>query len=98
MAFLVCFSSSLADHTLNKAIYLDQAFYELIYAHCRSERERYPTIIVGPDRLTSLPGELAMLSASGASHAQMAEFSQVCARAQSDGCSLTISGDMYPEL
>jgi len=111
MAFLICYSGSLDDHTRNKAVYLDQAFYELIFAHCRSERSGYgvlreiaslryksPTIIVGDDRLRLLPDELAMLSASGVSHPQIAEFSRVCAQAQADGCSLTISGDMYPEL
>src|SRR5688572_11162529 len=60
MAFLVCYSSSLDDHTRNTAIYLDQAFYELIFAHCASDPGRYavlrkiallryksPTIMIG---------------------------------------------------
>ena len=111
MAFLVCYSSSLDDHTRNTAIYLDQAFYELIFAHCASDPGRYavlrkiallryksPTIMIGEDRLELLARELAMLAASGVSHPQIAELSHVCARAQADGCGLTISGDMYPEL
>jgi len=109
MAFLVCYSSSLDDHTRDKAVYLDQAFYELIFAQCASDRYRVlreiaslryksPTIIVSQDRLGLLSDELTMLSASGVSHPQIGEFSQACARAQTDGCSLTISGDMYPEL
>lgn len=111
MAFLVCYSSSLDDHTRDTAVYLDQAFYELIFAHCASDRGHYaalreiallryesPTMIVGRERLGLLVDELAMLAASGVSHPQIAELSQVCARAQADGCGLTISGDMYPEL
>ena len=111
MAFLVCYSSSLDDHARDKAVYLDQAFYELIFAHCASDRGDYavlreiallryksPTIIVGQERLGLLADELATLAASGVSHPQIAELSQVCARAQTDGCGLTISGDMFPEL
>jgi hypothetical protein len=109
MAFLVCYSSSLDDHTRSKAVYLDQAFYELIFAHCVSDsyaalreiallRYKSPTIIVGLDRLRLLADELAMLAASGVSHPEIAELSQVCERARAGGCGLTISGDMYPEL
>src|SRR6185369_7176004 len=98
-------------HTRHKAIYLNQRFYELVFAHCRSESGRYavlreiaslryksPTLVVRQDRLGLLSTELSEFEASGVSHPQIAEFSQVCARAQTDGCSLTISGDMYPEL
>jgi hypothetical protein len=111
MAFLVCYSGSLDDHTRNRAVYLDQTFYELIFALCREERGGYsvlreiallryksPTIIVGQTRLRLLADELNTLSASGVTHPQIAEFGRVCAQAQADGCSLTISGDMYPEL
>lgn len=111
MAFLVCYSRSLDDHTRDKSVYLDQAFYELIFAHCASDRGNYaalreiallryesPTMFVGRERLGLLADELAILAASGVSHPQIAELSQVCARAQAGGCGLTISGDMYPEL
>jgi hypothetical protein len=111
MAFLVCYSGSLEDHARNKAIYLDQAFYELIFARCRLERSGYvvlreiaspryksPTLIVGQERLRLLADELSMLCATGVSHTQLAEFSRVCAQAEANGCSLTVSGDMYPEL
>ena len=112
MAFLVCYSwSPPEDHSRDRAIYLDQNFYELIFKHCRAERGPYmvlreiallkyksPTLIVIGDRLTVLDQELEKFEASGLSHPQIAEFRQVCNRAKSDGCALTISGDMYPEL
>ena len=111
MAFLVCYSNSIDDHTRDKAVYLDQAFYELIFAQCASDPGHYaalreiallryksPTIIVGRERIGLLADELAMLTASGVSHPQIAELSLVCARAQTGGFGLTISGDMYPEL
>lgn len=109
MAFLICYSRSLDEHTRNKAAYLDQAFYELIFAHCISDRYaalreiallRYksPTIIVSQDRLRLLADELTILAASGVSHPQIEELSQVLALAQANGCGVTISGDMYPEL
>jgi hypothetical protein len=112
MAFLVCYSSfPPADHTRNKAIYLDQNFYELIFAHCRSDsgpytvlrdiaslRYKSPVMAVRDDRLDLLDRELALFQTSGQTHHQIAEFRQVCAKAKADGCALTISGDMYPEL
>jgi len=112
MAFLVCFSSQPPDdHTRHKAIYLNQAFYALIFAHCRSDdctysvlreiaslRYKSPTMVVGQDRLGLLAQELVDFEASGQSHPQIGEFEQVCAKARADGFSLTISGDMYPEL
>jgi hypothetical protein len=112
MAFLVCYSRSPSDdHARDRAIYLDHRFYELIFKHCRSERGPYtvlreiaslryksPMLIVIRDRLTLLDQELEKLEASGLSHPQIAGFRQVCSRAKLDGCALTISGDMYPEL
>jgi hypothetical protein len=112
MAFLVCYSSFPPDdHTRNKAIYLNQGFYELIFAHCRSDgcpyailreiaslRYKSPTLVVSQKRLGLLAQELVDLEASGRSHPQIAEFRQVCAKAKAEGYSLTISGDMYPEL
>jgi hypothetical protein len=90
---------------------LNQQFYELIFRTCRSEDDQYvvlremaqlkyksPTVVVASDRLEQLIRELARLEETGAVHPQIADFRQVCARATSDGCSLTISGDMYPEL
>ena len=42
MAFLVCYSSTPPDdHTRNKAVYLNQRFYALIFEHCRDEHGRY---------------------------------------------------------
>lgn len=112
MAFVVCFSwSPPDDHTRHGAIYLDQRFYELIYGRCRFEggpytvlreiallRYKSPTLAVAGDRLRLLDQDLSRLAESGASHPQIAALRQVIAKAVTDGCSLTASGDMYPEL
>jgi hypothetical protein len=112
MAFVVCYSwSPPDDHTRHRAIYLDQQFYELIYGRCRSEGDRYsvlreiallkyksPILVVSGERLALLDQELKRLAESGASHPQTAVLRQVCAKAMADGCALTVSGDMYPEL
>ena len=110
MAFLVFYSRSPPDeHTQDKAIYLDQRFYKLIFRYCRSDHEPYtvlceiatlryksPTLVVVADRIDVLDQELADFAASGQLHPQIAEFRQVCGQAKAVGCALTISGDMYP--
>jgi hypothetical protein len=108
MAFLVCYSSSPPDdHPSKKAIYLDQRFYELIFAHrtryvilqeIASLRYKSPTLVVGQDQLELLDQELTGFEETGMSHPQIREFRSACAKAKTDGCALTISGDMYPEL
>jgi len=90
---------------------MDQRFYELIFARCRSDdapytvlrdiaslRYKSPTLVVTPDRLALLESELTRLEVSGASHPQIAELRAACKKADAEGCCLTISGDMYPEL
>jgi len=114
MAFLVCYSrlGGTDEHRgPNKAIYLDQHFYELIYDGCRSDAGAYiilrkiallryksPVLVISTDQLALLRHELSRFEESGVVHPQLAEFQQVCIKAASDGCALTISGDMYPEL
>jgi hypothetical protein len=112
MAFFVCYSwSPPDDHTRHPAVYLDQQFYELIYGRCRPEggpysvlreiallRYKSPRFIVSGERLALLDRDLERISESGASHPQIAVLRQVCAKAMADGCALTVSGDMYPEL
>jgi hypothetical protein len=112
MAFLVCYSVPLAtEHGPDKAIYLDQAFYELIFKHCRAADGRYhvlgeiaslryksPTLVLSNERLNALNRDLAVLEQSGHLHPQIAAFREACSRANRDGCALTVSGDMYPEL
>jgi hypothetical protein len=46
MAFLVCYSKSASgdDHPGDRAIYLDQRFYELIYTSCRTEHGLYSVL------------------------------------------------------
>jgi hypothetical protein len=112
MALLVCYSRSAPDdHTRQGAIYLDQKFYEMIFLHCMMERSYYailsviaslryksPLLVVTGEELNSLQRELGYLEAAGHSHPQLAEFRQVCVKAIADGCNLSISGDMFPEL
>ncbi len=112
MAFLVCFSwSPPDDHAQHRAIYLDQTFYESIWRECRVDDDPYtvlreiallqyksPTLVVAADRLPQLERELVRLEKSGVSHPQIADFRAVCAKAIADGCVITVSGDMYPEL
>ena len=112
MAILVCYSRSAPeDHARLKAIYLDHAFYELIFSHCLKERSHYailsvvaslryksPQLVVSGRELATLSNELLNLEYAGLTHPQFAELRQVCDKAISDDCSLSISGDMYPEL
>jgi hypothetical protein len=55
-------------------------------------------MIVDPHLVTSLHVELEALSLQGHRHPQISAFNEVVARAISEGCTLTVHGDMYPEL
>jgi len=112
MAFLVCYSwAPPTDHAEMKAIYLDQSFYELVFDSCRgvdsqssilSEiamlKYKSPALVVDGERLVLLSGELKCFAELAVGHPQISEFAAVCLKAHSNGCALTISGDMYPEL
>ena len=112
MVFLVCYSKNPPhDHAADKAAYLDQSFYELIYTHCRgrgskfetlgeiaSLRYKSPEFAISYDQLPALNAELERLANSCPFHPQVAELRSVCSSALSKGCSLTVSADMYPEL
>ena len=112
MAYLVCYSKLLSDHRPDaSAIYLNQAFYELIFNYCRSRQNDYPILceiaalrykspvfMLSAARLPSLDLELTKLVGAGLTQLQTAELKHVCHEALSRGCVLTISGDMYPEL
>ncbi len=112
MALLVCYSTNPPqDHTHDRAIYLDQAFYKMIFDRCRGEgsdfailrtiaelRYKSPTLVVDADSLEMLVCELNRLSDLGQLHSQVPEFRDVADFALKRNCSLTISGDMYPEL
>ena len=71
MAFLVSYSQTLSDHATNRAIYLDDKFYKLIFRKCRKESARFtvlgeiallryksPKIMLGNDRIEHLIQEL----------------------------------------
>jgi hypothetical protein len=101
----------LTDPIRDKAIYLDQRFYELIVKHCRAESGTYsvlremallkyksPAIIVANDRLEALDQELVNLERARMSHSQIAELRYWCEKSMSDKRVLTISADMYQEL
>lgn len=112
MAFLVCYSKSAPDdHARQKAIYLDQAFYALIFRQCTMNRSRYanlsviaslryesPLLVIAGQNLDSLAKELVDLERTGQTHPQLAELRSVCDKAKAEGCSLSVSGDMHPEL
>jgi len=112
MALLVCYSENPPhDHTASRAIYLDHAFYELIFAQCRGERNtspilgaiaslRYksPVLVVVHCHVATLAAELQHLATMDFPHPQIAELRTVCNIASQKGYALTISGDMYPEL
>jgi hypothetical protein len=50
------------------------------------------------EQLSLLDTELTKLEGEESRHPQIADFKNVCNNAISKGYSLTISGDMYPEL
>ena len=111
MAFLVCYSRNPpVDHCDNKAIYLDQQFYEIIWSLCRSAKPPYrilrniaclryksPELTVRLTELPTLDQELERLGQLS-THAQIAELRAVCRKAADHGLALSVSGDMYPEL
>lgn len=111
MAFLVCYSKSLSDHAKNKAIYLDQRFYELIFRHCRSEgsgftilrqvallRYKSPRILFSMKQLPCLVEELERLEKANHTHPQILGLKDACEAAMQTDYALSVSGDMYPEL
>jgi hypothetical protein len=57
-----------------------------------------PTLVVSRNHLAPLIQELTSLVESGVSHPLISMFMEVCNKAVSTGCALTISGDMYPEM
>ena len=111
MAFLVCYSRDIEDHARDRrqhAAYLPQVFYELIFEVCRSDQRTFPvlgriaslrykspTLLVDGPELAQLTQELSSLSGGGdGARDLLAAVEEAMARR----CSLTISGDMYPEL
>ena len=112
MAFLVCYSNSIDDHTArDKAVYVDHSFYKLIFRNCRRETSGYnvlrrianlrykgPAILIATEQLTTLVSELEALEDANLTHPQIHEFKSVCQNATDRQTNLTISGDMYPEL
>ena len=111
MAFLVCYSRNPPfDHCKNKAIYLDRAFYELIWSVCRVSQPPYSVLgkiaclryksPVLPIRLAQLPTldqELVRLGELS-THEQIVDLRTACRLAAAQGLALTVSGGVYQEL
>lgn len=111
MAFLVCYSLAVEDHAKDprrQAAYLSQAFYELIFDVCRPDRRAFPvlgrianlrykspTLLLDGPALIQLVRELRSLAHGGDGARDLLAASE---QAMARQCSLTISGDMYPEL
>lgn len=111
MALAVCYSHRLENHLQRPAIYLEQTFYALIFNVCRADiakfpilsqmaslRYKSPTMIVEPSRVASLRDELESLRILGHAHHQISSFADVVTRAVTEKCTLTVHGDMFPEL
>ena len=111
MAFLVSYSGSLSDHTTNRAIYLDDKFYKLIFRKCCKEsaqfavlreiamlRYKSPTIMLEKDRIEHLIQELEHLEHANCKHDQIPQLRNVCLQAIETSNNLTISADMHREL
>ena len=111
MALAVCYSQQLEDHLQQHAIYLEQAFYALIFGVCRADpatfpllseiaslRYKSPTMIIAQDKVSPLHRELDALRMLGHQHHQISALVDVVTQAMSENCTLTIHGDMYPEL
>ena len=108
MAFLICYSSTVEDHPREKAAYLPQSFYEWIVKVCRADEDRFPrlrqiaslrykspTLLLTPRELPLLVKELQHLNSDDTG---ALDFMAAATEAIARPCSLTISGDMYPEL
>ncbi len=61
-------------------------------------RYKSPTLVVPNTSLESLNKEIMRLTADGVEHSQISRFQTVVNTAMNSGFSLSISGDMYPEL
>lgn len=103
MAFLVCFKKSDCEFSWrDKAIYLDQKFYEMIFnqgydADCilkRISRLNYDgELEVEYDQLAKLKAELLKLGENN-NHGQISEFIDIVNKSLESSYSLMIAGDM----
>lgn len=111
MALLVCFhDAGSAVNWSNKAIYLDQGFYELLFDYYKGHRNESPLkgmVAIGYDEEFIIAGsqieesltELARIASEGkVQHPQLQSLRNVLREAASRNCQLAIAGDMYPDL
>ena len=110
MAFLVCYSKAGSVDWGQKAMYLEQSFYELLFESC-ADRVEFPVlgevttltyddeVVIDGDQLEELQSELQkILALPCVYHEQALAFIEVAGRAQESGIGLAIAGDMYPVL
>jgi len=111
MALLVCFleASSEVDWS-RKAIYLDQSFYEQLFAYYRGLESDSPLkemvsigyddeFVLAGDRISQSLDDLENIAAAGViGHPQVQLFSNVLRETARRGCRLVVAGDMHPDL
>ncbi len=111
MALLVCFCEKGSEvDWRNKAIYLDQRFYGLLFDYYR-KRESDSALkamvalgygdeyVIPLDRLSEPLDELRHIASEGVlPHPQVDALASVFIEAASRKLDLAISGDMYPDL
>ena len=110
MALLLCHARDGVIDWRKKLIYLDQEFYEAIWALSATLDAdgvlrdmvglKYgDELLLAPSRLAELLDELGRLEGSSlASHRQFGSFGTVIRTAIDGDSEIAISGDMYPEL
>lgn len=111
MAFLVCYSKTVEDHTNEQATYLDQNFYEKLFNECSSIENRYailgkianlkyksPTMSIDEGDLQIALDELDQLPDRLQQHKSTHAFRNALEEAIDRKCIVTISADMYREV
>ena len=111
MAFLVCYHNDedCIDWS-NKAIYLDQSFYQLMQNYLKKEAGESilknmvsigydDECIIAAGKVKYALIELTeVVHAGNLKHAQIQQLADVFKNAISNDCGLAIGGDMYPDL
>lgn len=111
MALLVCFREPGSRvNWANKAIYLDQSLYEMLFAHYRRKTGGSPLkklVSIGCDdevffaepQIKGLLEELLRVAATGdVVHPQVSLLCSVLREAVARRCELAVAGDMHPDL
>ena len=110
MAFLICYSEAGIVDWSQKAIYLEQSFYEQFFEIC-FESVEFPVlgsilslsyddeVVIEGEQLGELQSELQRVSSLPRGyHEQALTLIEVAERAQESRIGLAVSGDMHPVL